>query len=355
MFNSVTDPTALRWSACVELDARRSTLLETRVGYNRFSQTIESNNKVDPRASASTPARSTPPTSACPRDYLGAFGYIGGVGGYPITTVPTHDLRRLDRADADARHSTRQDRRQLGDGYNHSVRNRARTTRPSTGGDSSTTWIPWSACCSAGSIRRPIVRLDRAAHEQQSLGAFINDDWKLYAAADGERRPALRRHLAVKDRTTWPRTSIRIAASSSSAQGIDRLYNPDKNNFGPRRGARVGRDGRREDERARRLRAHLRLRADSRRAPPSLSPRRRWAFCRVRRSRRRRDSRPKSPRPTCVNPNNSAAGGDYVCLQPGVPIFGSSPTGAPPFNIFRCPRFQAGPLPLLPPHPAAPR
>jgi hypothetical protein len=32
-----------------------------------------------------------------------------------------------------------------------------------------------------------------------------------------------------------------------------------------------------------------------------------------------------------------------VCLQPGVPIFGSSPTGAPPFNIFRVPDdFQLG-------------
>jgi hypothetical protein len=40
---------------------------------------------------------------------------------------------------------------------------------------------------------------------------------------------------------------------------------------------------------------------------------------------------------TCVDPNNSVAGGDYVCLQPGVPVFGSSPTGAPPFNITAVP------------------
>jgi len=32
--------------------------------------------------------------------------------------------------------------------------------------------------------------------------------------------------------------------------------------------------------------------------------------------------------------NNSSAGGDYVCAQPGVALFGSSPTGAPPFNAF---------------------
>jgi hypothetical protein len=31
------------------------------------------------------------------------------------------------------------------------------------------------------------------------------------------------------------------------------------------------------------------------------------------------------------------AGGDYICLQTGVPAFGSSPTGAPPFNITNVP------------------
>src|SRR5204863_9513587 len=52
---------------------------------------------------------------------------------------------------------------------------------------------------------------------------------------------------------------------------------------------------------------------------------------------------PDDPRATCLDPNNSSAGGDYVCLQQGVPIFGSSPTGAPPFNIFAVPEdFQLG-------------
>src|SRR6185295_3184838 len=46
---------------------------------------------------------------------------------------------------------------------------------------------------------------------------------------------------------------------------------------------------------------------------------------------------PDAPNVRCVDPNNSSAGGDYVCIQPGVPVFGSSPTGAPPFNIFQVP------------------
>src|SRR5213079_419223 len=39
------------------------------------------------------------------------------------------------------------------------------------------------------------------------------------------------------------------------------------------------------------------------------------------------------PDATCLNPD-TGANGDYVCIQPGKPIFGSSPTGQPPFNVF---------------------
>jgi hypothetical protein len=46
---------------------------------------------------------------------------------------------------------------------------------------------------------------------------------------------------------------------------------------------------------------------------------------------------PENPSVRCYDPANPALGGDYVCLQPGVAVFGDSPTGAPPFNIFRAP------------------
>src|SRR5262249_23286170 len=46
---------------------------------------------------------------------------------------------------------------------------------------------------------------------------------------------------------------------------------------------------------------------------------------------------PDDPRVTCLDPNNPVAGGDYLCLQSGVPMFGSSPMGAPPFTVYRVP------------------
>ena len=98
------------------------------------------------------------------------------------------------------------------------------------------------------------------------------------------------------------------------------------------------------------LRADLRRRADGHRSPGTLLDADAGRLPR----RVRADAALRARQPagvTCLDPNNSAAGGDYVCLQPGVPIFGSSPTGAPPFNIFHVPDdFQLGLLPLLPPH-----
>jgi tetratricopeptide (TPR) repeat protein len=53
---------------------------------------------------------------------------------------------------------------------------------------------------------------------------------------------------------------------------------------------------------------------------------------------------PDSPAATRVKPNNVAAGGDCICAQPGVPLFGPSPTGAPPFDVFSIPMNLQAPM-----------
>jgi hypothetical protein len=40
---------------------------------------------------------------------------------------------------------------------------------------------------------------------------------------------------------------------------------------------------------------------------------------------------------TCLDPNKSGSGGDYVCVQPGASVYGTSPKGSPPFNAFAVP------------------
>src|SRR5205823_7244071 len=47
---------------------------------------------------------------------------------------------------------------------------------------------------------------------------------------------------------------------------------------------------------------------------------------------------------TCINPNAPNAGGNFVCVQPGVAVFGSSPSGQPPFNAFTIPSDYRTPM-----------
>jgi hypothetical protein len=53
---------------------------------------------------------------------------------------------------------------------------------------------------------------------------------------------------------------------------------------------------------------------------------------------------PEDPRATCINPNAAGLTGDFVCVQPGVAIFGASPTGQPPFNAFSVPADYKTPM-----------
>ena len=113
---------------------------------------------------------------------------------------------------------------------------------------------------------------------------------------------------------------------------LPQLYTADKNNFGPRAGFAwdPAGDGRTS------IRVGYALTYDTVRdghAPPRPVQHADARASSASRSVRRRAFAPDAPGVTCLDPNNSVAGGDYVCLQPGVPIFGSSPTGAPPFNI----------------------
>src|SRR5262249_43253556 len=122
--------------------------------------------------------------------------------------------------------------------------------------------------------------------------------------------------------------------------GIDRLYKADTNNIGPRAGLAwdVRGDGRTS------VRAGYALTFDAPQfgtihSPPggpgsfSNPDLRVFSVSLAGASTRKADA----PGATCIDPNNSSAGGDYVCVRPGVPVFGSSPNGAPPFNAFAVP------------------
>ena len=154
MFNSVGDPTiaalvGVVWNSTIS----NRTLLETRFGFNLFSQTLEPNNKIDPQDARHQhrPARRRRPRRAG-RDH--AVRTHRRRRRLPDHDRADHDDASVDGADAHARLAHVQDRRQLGlrlqpqraqPGADH-----AHGQRP----DAAATSTRWSACCWRGSRSR---------------------------------------------------------------------------------------------------------------------------------------------------------------------------------------------------------
>jgi hypothetical protein len=336
MFNSVTDPTLAALTGVVwNSTLSNTTLLETRFGFNYFSQTIGINNSVDPKslgintgpldtADLGVPSVNTP------------FGHIGGVGGYPITTAPTTNLQISSALTHTRGQHTMKAGASFDMAYNRSVRNQARTVltaNGSSGGDVDA--LVGLLLARFESANRSFGQTERHM-SQKSIGVFINDDWKVSSrlTVSAGLRYELFTPVTEQDNLAtvfFPdRGLVQLGTN-----GVDQLYKSDKNNFGPRAGLAWDPTG---DGRTS-VRAGYALTYD---APqigvvhPGLFSTPSLGVFAVSFSQQPRFV-PETAGVTCLDPNNSTAGGDYVCVQPGVPIFGSSPTGAPPFNIFSVP------------------
>jgi hypothetical protein len=341
MFNSVTDPTIASLAGFVwNSTLSNSTLLETRVGWNLFSQTIEPNNKIDPKSLGINTGPLDPEDLGVP-GVTTPFGHIGGVGGYPITTKPT-TTTQVSMALTQTRGSHTFKTGAAWDyAYNRSVRNQARTTLTANGSSSR------DVDAIVGLL---LARFENAARSfgqterhmsQTSIGVFINDDWKVSSRLTLSGGLRYEVFSPVSERDNLATNFFPDKGLVQLGSGIDKLYDADTNNFGPRLGLAwdVMGDGRTS------VRAGYALTYDSAQigvVHPGLFSTPTLGVFRVSFAQTPRFA-PENPLATCLDPNNSAAGGDYICLQPGVPVFGSSPTGAPPFNIFQVPDdFQLG-------------
>ncbi len=341
LFNSVADPTRVAlvgvvWNAVLSNRA----LLETRFGYNYISQTIEPNNKIDPASLGIN----TGPLGDADLGLPGvttSFGHVGGVAGYPITTAPTTSTT-LSTALTQTRGSqTLKIGGSYEYAYNRSVRNRARTAFNITGSTSDDTDVLVGLLLGRfDSASRSFGNSERHMY-QNSFGVFINDEWKASSRLTLSAGLRYEAFMPLTEKNNLVANFFPDRGLVQVGQGIDRLYNTDKNNFGPRAGLAwdVTGDGKTS------VRAGYSLTYDAPQFGTIHSPVAPGAFGNPLPSLATfsvalsgaTSRKPDAATATCINPNNSAAGGDYVCLQPGVSIFGSSPTGTPPFNAFAVP------------------
>jgi hypothetical protein len=341
MFNSVTDPTRVMLAGFVWNSTISShTLLETRFGFNSISQTIDVNNKVDPASLGLNTGPLDAADFGVPAVTVGGFGQIGGISGYPLTTSPTTDTQ----VSSALTHTVGGHTLKMGGdyqyAYNRSVRNRARTSLTATGG--STNDVDALVALLLGrfdSAARAFGETERHMH-QNTVGLFINDEWKASNRLTLSAGLRYEIFMPITERDNLASNFFPDKGLVQVGHGIDSLYNTTKN-LGPRAGLAwdVTGDGLTS------VRAGYALTYDAPQFATVHSPgvSRPGAMTNIDQGvfsvslNGSTNHLADSASATCVNPSNVAAGGDYICAQPGVPVYGPSPSGSPPFDVFAVP------------------
>ena len=236
-FNSVAPSRAQLLGVNWTFNISPNKILESRFGYTRFSQILEPGNKIDPKDLGIDTGPLDPLDFGVPYVYVKriSFGYIGGVATYPITTRPNASYDISEHFTwIKGKHTIK-----IGGNFQYalidSIRNRARSAL-----------VIRNASGEANAIAQILaLRFDRATRNfgstnrhlfQPSMGVYAQDEWKV------------NRRLTV---TFGLRYDLSGALGESDKQGANffadrglvslgtafkRLYDIDKNNFGPRAG-----------------------------------------------------------------------------------------------------------------------
>jgi hypothetical protein len=225
-------------------------VLETRVGFTRFSQIIDVNNKVNPADLGIDTGPLDPADFGVPAlYYFGYFGYIGGVGGYPITTAPNQSYDVQSHYTAIKGNHTLKIGGQWQNAYTKSLRNRSRTVLGIYSSYGYYVSDPYGQL-NVRAIEQLLAGLyDTAGRSfgdthrrisQDSYGFYVQDTWKV--------RPNLNLEFGLRYDISTPLDEDDDIGSNFLPGdpdavglgfvpiGVRDLYEIDKNNFGPRVG-----------------------------------------------------------------------------------------------------------------------
>ncbi|MBS1852088.1 MAG: TonB-dependent receptor [Acidobacteria bacterium] len=354
LFNSIA-PSRAQMAGVSWTWNRGNKILESRLGYTRFAQIIDVNNKIDPASLGMDTGPLSPADFGVPYVYLlplGYGGYIGGVQGYPITTRPDQTWDWSEHFSWVKGNHNIKFGGNFQSAYTNSLRNRARTGMtlgyfsyyaPSSSGDPIQDAVEELLLGKADSASRNFGDTHRHIF-QRSVGFYAQDDWKITPRLNISFGLRYDLNGALGEKDNIASNYFVGSGFKTLGQGLDRLYNLDYHDFGPHVGFAWDVFGNGKTA----VRGGYSMTYDlwniaSLAAPYTFAGARAGIFSQpnlgqyasfsVSEGGNYWDSglAPNDPASSCYNPDTGE--GDYLCFSQG-PLFGSSPTGTPPYNAF---------------------
>jgi hypothetical protein len=380
IFNSVAPSRAQMAGVSWTWNMGTNKILESRLGYTRFSQILGIGNKIDPKSLGIDTGPLSPTDFGVPYVYayhLGYGGYIGGVQGYPITTAPDATWDWSEHFSWVKGNHTVKLGGNFQRAYTNSLRNFARTGL-ALGYFTYYAGYPASVlpgCSSSAPPCDPSPTPNVAADVEQlllgkadladrsfgdthrhiyqnSVGFYLQDDWKIkprFTLSYGLRYEI---NGTIRDTNDNEANFIPGRGIVQVGKGISGIHNVDYHDFGPHVGFAWDVFGNGKTA----LRAGYSLTYDvanfgTLAAPYSFAHARAGVFTEPNLTNPSRGftqvsnlsgdtTLPNDPNSTCFDP--VALTGDYICFDSAVDqqlfgnpgLFGPNPAGQPPFNAF---------------------
>ena len=358
LFNSVAPSRAQMAGVSWTWNIGNNRILESRLGLTRFAQILGIGNKIDPKSLGIDTGPLSPADFGVPYVYLyhlGYGGYIGGVQGYPITTKPDQTWDWSEHFSWVKGNHTIKLGGNFQRAYTNSLRNFART------GLGLGYFAYYTGYINGDAVQSDVEELlsgradraDRAFGDthrhmyQNSLGFYLQDDWKIKPRFTLNYGLRYEINGTLRDTNNIEANFVPGRGLVQVGKGISGIHNVDYHDFGPHLGFSWDVFGSGKTV----LRGGYSLTYDvtnfgALAAPYRFAGARAGVFTQTNLGFFQVDNLsdvasgigalpfPSDPSSTCYNPVTQS--GDYICFDSAVngPLYGSNPTGQPPFNAF---------------------
>ena len=253
LFNSVAPSRAQLAGISWTSNFGNNKIIESRLGYTRFSQILGPNNKIDPKSLGVDTGPLGAADFGVPYVYLyhlGYGGYIGGVQGYPLVTTPDATWDWSEHFSWVKGNHTIKIGGNFQRAYTNSIRNDARSGL-TAGYFSYYSGSPYYGGYSVtGGVQDDVEQLllgkadfasrsfgDTHRHiTQNSVGFYIQDDWKIKPRLTINYGLRWDINGTVRDTNNLEANFIPGRGLVQVGQGVSGAYNADYHDFGPHAG-----------------------------------------------------------------------------------------------------------------------